>query len=289
MHRCATALFFSGISASTLYSPLQCFKTCRPNHSYYSTLLSRICTVLVSNWTNTAKRSPGNLQSFCRFQGKFQLCAIKHPRLRGEDPKLLLPCGMVPGSPPLARGRRMPSVKSSQTGRLTPACAGKTRIWSGKQHQDQAHPRLRGEDPNAESNVPDGLGSPPLARGRRPLFFSVRPATWLTPACAGKTQVRKQGIPRRKAHPRLRGEDAAGSLGQLLYSGSPPLARGRHGRPELLHRRVGLTPACAGKTTLCKITRQLSKAHPRLRGEDAARYVKFGLVLGSPPLARGRL
>ena len=248
MHRCATALFFSGISASTLYSPLQCFKTCRPNHSYYSTLLSRICTVLVSNWTNTAKRSPGNLQSFCRFQGKFQLCAIKHPRLRGEDPKLLLPCGMVPGSPPLARGRRMPSVKSSQTGRLTPACAGKTHRGRIAEKIIWAHPRLRGEDRDWMIPASASLGSPPLARGRPAPAIANKIHPGLTPACAGKTFCPCSRSTLLQAHPRLRGEDYCCLYSVLYWLGSPPLARGRLRVVDPVIRELRLTPACAGKT-----------------------------------------
>ena len=52
---------------------------------------------------------------------------------------------------------------------------------------------------------------------------------------------------------------------------------------------MGITPACAGNTTM-EATLQLGiRDHPRLRGEYSMTYVESAVLSGSPPLARGIL
>ena len=52
---------------------------------------------------------------------------------------------------------------------------------------------------------------------------------------------------------------------------------------------MGITPACAGNTTM-EATLQLGiRDHPRLRGEYIVVTNKRTIFLGSPPLARGIL
>ena len=51
-----------------------------------------------------------------------------HPRMRGEDGMNNLAANMSLGSPPHARGRRLLASRETDTSRLTPACAGKTRL-----------------------------------------------------------------------------------------------------------------------------------------------------------------
>ena len=67
-----------------------------------------------------------------------------HPRLRGENEGTNAISLTSGGSPPLARGKHKRRSRHVRTGRITPACAGKTvyvvlysvNIWD--------HPRLRG-------------------------------------------------------------------------------------------------------------------------------------------------
>ena len=51
-----------------------------------------------------------------------------HPRLRGEKSSPPMPALSLTGSPPLARGKAKSPVYSSAAHRITPACAGKSRI-----------------------------------------------------------------------------------------------------------------------------------------------------------------
>ena len=66
----------------------------------------------------------------------------------------------------------------------------------------------------------------------------------------------------------MRGEDGGEGSRRPARTGSPPHARGRRGGVRDARRRMGITPACAGKTLLAK-TRKMG-------------------TRGSPPHARGR-
>ena len=110
-----------------------------------------------------------------------------HPRLRGED--CFASSFPIPftGSPPLARGRPVAEPQTKPLMRLTPACAGKTRGVYLRQNDNQAHPRLRGEDIGVHNLGYEFQGSPPLARGRPTRRSLSSQQRRLTPACAGKT------------------------------------------------------------------------------------------------------
>ena len=153
-----------------------------------------------------------------------------HPRMRGED-RLPKQVGrMISGSPPHARGRLMTFSWITRGGRITPACAGKTRLSRDSIGIRQDHPRMRGED------------FPPSCRRR----VSAR----ITPACAGKTSGSGSGVGVSADHPRMRGEDKFVGNINVYDVGSPPHARGRHSYSQRRRRAVGITPACAGKTLL---------------------------------------
>ena len=130
-------------------------------------------------------------------------------------------------------------------------------------------------------------GSPPRARGGPGGGRRRRPRRGLTPACAGRTCWARCWTRTRRAHPRVRGEDMLGPVLDEDEEGSPPRARGGHGRPACTPPAAGLTPACAGRTSPPAGTPSLGPAHPRVRGEDAARTSIHTVLLGSPPRARG--
>ena len=168
--------------------------------------------------------------------------------MRGEDTKYFLYVAVVAGSPPHARGRRSYGDRRAGRPGITPACAGKTcprqRAWLRRPD----HPRMRGEDVLRPVRVPFQPGSPPHARGRRATSGRLRRSRRITPACAGKTSygaVRHTGD---QDHPRMRGEDAAGTMKSRSNDGSPPHARGRPNSPALRLGQRRITPACAGKT-----------------------------------------
>ena len=150
-----------------------------------------------------------------------------HPRMRGEDPRTLHAQREPGGSPPHARGRLGPSFGRRSLGRITPACAGKTRASSFPRSVSADHPRMRGEDLTFENNSSEDLGSPPHARGRHPRGTPLLRPAGITPACAGKTRRSGRTASAQPDHPRMRGEDFQEQVHGAGDRGSPPHARGR--------------------------------------------------------------
>ena len=127
---------------------------------------------------------------------------------------------------------------------------------------------MRGEDGFQDVPLCTQNGSPPHARGRHRPRPHEGDDRGITPACAGKTVERPLAAPN--------------------ADGSPPHARGRHALLDAGITPLRITPACAGKTlsataSSCRVT-----DHPRMRGEDYARYLPNEFEVGSPPHARGR-
>ena len=208
--------------------------------------------------------------------------------MRGEDVMATMSGMRVSGSPPHARGRPQSARHDPCSGRITPACAGKT-VQSGRGPRGwEDHPRMRGEDFQLDQWQAGDRGSPPHARGRRTLR---RRSTWarrITPACAGKTRSQWTSPSSQTDHPRMRGEDQWDPQYRNVVNGSPPHARGRLELHRLCRERVGITPACAGKTRTHLSVTVNQWDHPRMRGEDSRTLALIPAMAGSPPHARGR-
>ena len=86
----------------------------------------------------------------------------------------------------------------------------------------------------------------------------------------------------------MRGEDRTVIERGDIVCGSPPHARGRPLIIVTSSKRQGLTPACAGKTSITRPSQHVSWAHPRMRGEDRRLAFAQCAIWGSPPHARGR-
>ena len=87
----------------------------------------------------------------------------------------------------------------------------------------------------------------------------------------------------------MRGEYSCPSIPSVTFLGSPPHARGILCICDKAHLSIGITPACAGNTTVetrCSCPR---RDHPRMRGEYQLQAVYNRLRPGSPPHARGIL
>ena len=116
--------------------------------------------------------------------------ALDHPRMRGEDGNVATAETYGLGSPPHARGRPGIANRQGQAHRITPACAGKTRILGPGSMKGGDHPRMRGED-------------------LRVVVGHVY-IKGITPACAGKTLKLFPEKITLTDHPRMRGEDEKG-------------------------------------------------------------------------------
>ena len=109
----------------------------------------------------------------------------------------------------------------------------------------------------------------------------------ITPACAGNTFPIWKLYSTPQDHPRLRGEYSTSQDSRKRTVGSPPLARGIHWRPEQELDCEGITPACAGNTSVYALPSNPLRDHPRLRGEYCLSSRQVRIARGSPPLARG--
>ena len=109
-----------------------------------------------------------------------------HPRVCGEKPQDYTGYKLAVGSPPRMRGKGVLCIPVANTGRITPAYAGKRLVWFRSEHFAGDHPRVCGEKLlHCLSLLPD-MGSPPRMRGKvfRNLQTAVR--TWDHPRVCGE-------------------------------------------------------------------------------------------------------
>ena len=231
-----------------------------------------------------------------------------HPRVCGENFAVATGDLIERGSPPRVRGKPSRRRLQRPRPRLTPACAGKTGTRACAAPTMTAHPRVCGENweatpigssapgspPRVRGKLGEALlpivteGSPPRVRGKHTGRMSTSHATGLTPACAGKTRAASAVRLDRGAHPRVCGENSRRTYRRGALHGSPPRVRGKpHNRP-ILRGRLGLTPACAGKTTYCVCGTSTHPAHPRVCGENMVSTKGTARSEGSPPRVRGK-
>ena len=131
-------------------------------------------------------------------------------------------------------------------------------------------------------------GSPPLTRGKAHSLKTNFTPLRITPAYAGKSESRHDLFRHTKDHPRLRGEKYNLLSGELGWTGSPPLTRGKAAPTDTQLTSERITPAYAGKSPAQLLVDFLCRDHPRLRGEKLSEASSFNAIRGSPPLTRGK-
>ena len=191
-----------------------------------------------------------------------------HPRSRGENPRRPGACRPAVGSSPLTRGKQTRRVDADRFLGLIPAHAGKTLRRARTMFWSWAHPRSRGENTWLHKDTGLPSGSSPLTRGKRGHPPTRRLRVGLIPAHAGKTCELGVHQRHRRAHPRSRGENAAGIASVALTQGSSPLTRGKRTNSPPFKRAGRLIPAHAGKTRHHQRPSPHRRAHPRSRGEN---------------------
>ena len=169
--------------------------------------------------------------------------------MRGEQIRNLLTLLVQRGSPPLARGTERAARSARHKKGITPACAGNSRALCADPVLVGDHPRLRGEQVPTSVYIVIIMGSPPRARGTAACHAAHACGAGITPACAGNSGCSADVTPGRWDHPRLRGEQPCKSIGILLVTGSPPLARGTVIVAKGETQRSRITPACAGNSS----------------------------------------
>ena len=110
----------------------------------------------------------------------------------------------------------------------------------------------------------------------------------ITPAYAGKRQVRCRCPPERQDHPRLCGEKFTCFTIVFPPDGSPPPMRGKGTGGVAMFVNKGITPAYAGKSFALRLGGGGIRDHPRLCGEKSFSSSVFKSAPGSPPPMRGK-
>ena len=185
------------------------------------------------------------------------------------------------------RGEEAIEAPTAAIPRITPACAGRRRFGSPRGPRSEDHPRVCGEKEIIRRYGDEDGGSPPRVRGEASLVDSIPARTGITPACAGRSRkslARTAGV---EDHPRVCGEKVAPSPPAIVAQGSPPRVRGEAVSGNPVTCTPGITPACAGRSSVRFENRRRSRDHPRVCGEKLAFFAFSGCILGSPPRVRG--
>ena len=152
----------------------------------------------------------------CAGKSALQRRALRHdqdhPRVCGEKQNQHPSRALPPGSPPRVRGKECPMPDLRLGAGITPACAGK-RVRADRQwHKDRDHPRVCGEKVSSAALMMIVAGSPPRVRGKAVAAYNSVAAEGITPACAGKSTLRKTAGSTYRDHPRVCGEKTKESL-----------------------------------------------------------------------------
>ena len=110
----------------------------------------------------------------------------------------------------------------------------------------------------------------------------------LIPAYAGKTFPAMSRVRYIRAHPRVCGENTNDTISAALEGGSSPRVRGKPAAASRCFARLGLIPACAGKTRAARLSTSKHEAHPRVCGENLFTFAYKPFVTGSSPRGRGK-
>ena len=174
--------------------------------------------------------------------------------------------GADAGSSPLARGLHPQGRRGAPVPRIIPARAGFTLPPTTCQPTCRDHPRSRGVYGGVAVDTGETTGSSPLARGLPGAGRQGHRHRRIIPARAGFTTDKRVGPSTTPDHPRSRGVYQRGYDGDVLLTGSSPLARGLRLAHPLFHGGPGIIPARAGFTPAGGPRRSPRPDHPRSRG-----------------------
>ena len=172
-----------------------------------------------------------------------------HPRVCGEKAAALSQSCAGKGSPPRVRGKAYTGPTAAAKLGITPACAGKRAVIAATDAMPRDHPRVCGEKRFGRSQSGSRQGSPPRVRGKAAPSQRPTAACRITPACAGKSKYAAILVAGNRDHPRVCGEKLRHRKGRRQHVGSPPRVRGKEPKRLVTAVVVGITPACAGKSS----------------------------------------
>ena len=129
------------------------------------------------------------------------------------------------GSPPRVREERLNIQKFDNERRITPACAGRTKMETVQTISNEDHPRVCGKNLMPTQGMNVIIGSPPRVREELAFDCKVLKSNGITPACAGRTNGYDTKKQLTRDHPRVCGKNDSKSSLQSSKKGSPPRVR----------------------------------------------------------------
>ena len=191
--------------------------------------------------TPPKKQSPMNMESTLRVPMKFRFTSPRweqdhitailgrlmvHPRVCGEQPRIVLILTSYAGSSPRVRGTGDSEGFQSRYRRFIPACAGNSPSGVRMPNGIAVHPRVCGEQYSDNRVKRRAVGSSPRVRGTALPGVPCRSSLRFIPACAGNRSPRLLTSEYPTVHPRVCGEQVQkiGFTGN--QTGSSPRVRG---------------------------------------------------------------
>ena len=104
-------------------------------------------------------------------------------------------------------------------------------------------------------------------RGKVPEYLGGDRIMRITPAHAGKRVPVHSAARCSWDHPRMCGEKSMSLCLWNTFPGSPPHVRGKENDTGIRKHKRGITPACAGKSSVRELLLIVSRDHPRMCGE----------------------
>ena len=135
-------------------------------------------------------------------------------------------------------------------------------------------------------NTIPNTGSPPRVRELLPCRHSISFFLRITPACAGITEMSKLTSGVCGDHPRVCGNYQSAGAPPGRPGGSPPRVRELHQEQSGQDSVSGITPACAGITSMKSLSKASISDHPRVCGNYIACIFLCNFIRGSPPRVR---
>ena len=129
-----------------------------------------------------------------------------HPRVCGEQFRVLSKTPQWYGSSPRVRGTAGVTTATPASTRFIPACAGNSRGLRLRRSARTVHPRVCGEQRPCVALLLTRLGSSPRVRGTGTIPFFRCSAARFIPACAGNSRLFQSDQPAWSVHPRVCGE-----------------------------------------------------------------------------------
>ena len=178
------------------------------------------------------------------------------------------------GSPPRMRGKGVFQRQIALPLGITPAYAGKRVGATGTSARPEDHPRVCGEKFWPRCRTAKQRGSPPRMRGKGSYSHRFWKRHRITPAYAGKRNLKPSSAKICGDHPRVCGEKRPQRNGNFSACGSPPRMRGKVGILDAQDRRSGDHPrVCGEKGLVCGARLVGVGSPPRMRGKVGSLHV----------------